>query len=224
MTENEKNETPGENKALAGGNAGEAPVSSAPESTPEDETMKCRRGIYDFVEMLTGSVAAVILIFTLLFRLASVEGTSMTNTLQNGDKLIVSAVVGELEHGDIVAIQKAEGYSLPLVKRVIATGGETVIFDFTDWKVSIKDKDGNIRELDEYYVNRVSGAMHREDVPMSDEVYVPEGYLFVMGDNRNGSADSRNSMIGLISVHEVMGKAIFRIFPLSDIGSLALKK
>ena len=66
--------------------------------------------------------------------------------------------------------------------------------------------------------------MHREDVPMSDEVYVPEGYLFVMGDNRNGSSDSRNSMIGLISVHEVMGKAIFRIFPLSDIGSLALKK
>ena len=148
----------------------------------------------------------------------------MINTLHHGDRLIVSAIVGEPEYGDIVAGQKTEGYSLPLVKRVIATGGETVIFDFSDWKVSVKDKNGNIRELDEYYVNRVSGAMRREDVPMSNEVYVPEGYIFVMGDNRNGSTDSRSSRIGLISVHEVMGKAVFRIFPLSDMGSLALKK
>ena len=199
MTENEKNEALGE--------------SENPADNGKNDIMKRRRGIYDFVEMLAGSVAAVILIFTLPFRLSSVDGSSMINTLHHGDRLIVSAIVGEPEYGDIVAVQKTEGYSLPLVKRVIATGGETV-----------KDKNGNIRELDEYYVNRVSGAMRREDVPMSNEVYVPEGYIFVMGDNRNGSTDSRSSRIGLISVHEVMGKAVFRIFPLSDMGSLALKK
>ena len=210
MTENEKNEVLGE--------------SENPADNGKNDIMKRRRGIYDFVAMLAGSVAAVILIFTLLFRLSSVDGSSMINTLHHGDRLIVSAIVSEPEYGDIVAVQKTEGYSLPLVKRVIATGGETVIFDFSDWKVSVKDKNGNIRELDEYYVNRVSGAMRREDVPMSNEVYVPEGYIFVMGDNRNGSTDSRSSRIGLISVHEVMGKAVFRIFPLSDMGSLALKK
>lgn len=207
MTENERNEAQNE-QAESGENA----------------SIKLRRGIFDFIEMLAGSVAIVILIFTLLFRLSSVDGTSMINTLKHGDRLVISAISGEVEYGDIVAVQKARGYTLPLVKRVIATGGETVIFDFSSWQVSIKGKDGSIRVLDEYYVNRVSGAMRREDVPASNEVYVPEGYIFVMGDNRNGSSDSRSSLIGLISEHEVMGKAVFRLFPFSSMGGLGLKK
>ena len=203
----------------------EQEITDAPCDNDEstDGVMARRRGIYDLVEMLAGSVAVVILIFTLLFRLSSVEGTSMINTLQDGDRLIVSSIVTNLKYGDIVAIQKTSGYTAPLVKRVIATGGETVIFDFPNWKVSIKGQDGTVRELDEYYVNRVSGAMKRGGVPATDEVYVPEGYVFVMGDNRNGSTDSRDPAIGLISEHEIMGKAILRIFPLNNIGSLKLK-
>lgn len=243
MTENKNNgelrEDADKEKLQADVPETDAPETDAPEADirPEQEitdaacdndesadgVMARRRGIYDFVEMLTGSVAVVILIFTLLFRLSSVEGTSMINTLQDGDRLIVSSIVTDLKYGDIVAIQKTSGYTAPLVKRVIATGGETVIFDFPNWKVSIKGTDGTVRELDEYYVKRVSGAMKRGSVPATDEVYVPEGYVFVMGDNRNGSTDSRDPAIGLISEHEIMGKAILRIFPLNNIGSLKLK-
>lgn len=223
MTDEEKNLS--ENGNETGAEAETEAVQEIPEAGAEQDPAETKkRGIYDFVEMLTGAVAVVILVFTLIFRLSNVDGTSMINTLHDGDRLIVSSIVTELKYGDIVAIQKTSGYTLPLVKRVIATGGETVIFDFPNWKVSVKDKDGNIRELDEYYVNRVSGAMKRESVPYTNEIYVPEGYLFVMGDNRNGSTDSRNSLIGLISEHEIMGKAIFRIFPLNRIGSLGLKK
>ncbi len=233
MTEEEKDfpaKENAENEVLPESETPEEAASDGKESTDTEAAAsaeteaKRKRGFYDWVEMIAGSVAAVMLIFTLLFRLSSVDGTSMINTLQHGDRLIVSSVVTKPKYGDIVAIQKASGYTLPLVKRVIATGGETVIFDFSNWKVSIKGKDGTVRELDEYYVNRVSGAMKRESVPYTNEVYVPEGYIFVMGDNRNGSTDSRDSVIGLISEHEVMGKALFRVFPLGSMGSLGLKK
>ncbi len=163
--------------------------------------------IYDWIEVVSFAVAIVLLIFTFVGRLTTVDGSSMYPTLIHGERLIISDLLYEPEQGDIVVVQEQNGYFKgPIVKRVIATGGQTVKFDFENWKVWV---DGEL--LEEDYVNYQYGvAMKSDGCP--EEVTVPEGYLFVMGDNRNGSTDSRNmTIIGFVSEDEVMGKVIFRV-------------
>lgn len=163
--------------------------------------------VYDWIEVISFSVAIVLLIFTFVGRLTTVDGDSMYPTLKEGERLIISNLMYEPKQGDIVVVQEQNGYfSGPIVKRVIATGGQTVKFDFENWKVWV---DGEL--LDEYYVNYQYGvAMKNDGCP--EEVTVPEGYLFVMGDNRNGSTDSRNMMIvGFVSEDEVMGRVVLRV-------------
>ena len=181
-----------------------------PESAKEkNEQKQPLLKLFDTLEIFCLSVVLVILFFTFVGRMATVVGDSMEPTLQNGDRVLVSSFFYTPECGDIVVVQKDSGYydNQLLIKRVIAKGGQTITFDFAGWTVCV---DGEI--IDEPYINRVLGAMKKGDIT-GDTVTVPEGCYFVMGDNRNFSADSRYDTVGFVKETEIVGHTIVRISP-----------
>lgn len=171
--------------------------------TPQQSFMAYLR---DFVVLLV----AIVLINALLFRVVIVSGPSMNDTLVHGDWLILlnSAIAGEPEHGDIiVASKKAYEDGEPIIKRVIATEGQTVDIDFAEGVVFVDGK-----ALDEPYTLTPTTLFEGVNFPLT----VEEGCIFVMGDNRDRSKDSRSLEIGQIDCREVMGKAVFVLFPGTD--------
>lgn len=175
------------------------------EAVSEKEPVKAI--IYDWLEVISFSIAIVLFIFTFVGRLTTVDGDSMYPTLKHKEHLIISNLFYEPAQGDIVVVQEQNGFfSGPIVKRIIAKGGQTVKFDFENWKVWV---DGEL--LEEDYINYQPWTSMKSD-GCPEELTVPEGYLFVMGDNRNGSTDSRNmAIVGFVSEDEVMGRVILRV-------------
>ncbi len=171
--------------------------------------------LYDWIEVVSISVIIVIMIFTFVARLSTVDGDSMYPTLIDGERLIVSDLFYSPENGDIVVLQEKNAFfTSPLVKRIIAQEGQTIDFDYENWGVYV---DGE--KLTEPYINReLEKAMKNYGSP--DSVTVPEGHIFVMGDNRNHSTDSRDSLVGFVEYDEIIGKVVFRIFPFSRIGAV----
>lgn len=171
---------------------------------------------FEWVEMFAVYFAIGVAVLLLLFRHCPVNGESMRDTLQNGDLLIVSLLGYTPEGGDIIVCQ-SETYGLdrPLVKRVIATAGQTVSIDYTDWTVTV---DGEALEED-YILKREGFDMLRSNY-LPETFTVPEGKVFVMGDNRNNSKDSRSSEIGFIDERYILGKVVLRLLPFSKFGSL----
>lgn len=164
--------------------------------------------VYDLVSIVMSAFIIIAVVFTFVFRLVGVDGSSMTNTLQHGDWLL-TVNKESYERGDIVVITEPNYFNEPLIKRVIAKGGETVDIDFATGIVYV---DGVA--LKEPYT--------REDfiLPKIDDIdfpyTVPEGHIFCMGDNRNGSTDSRSNLIGPLDERYVLGKAVVRILPFGD--------
>ncbi len=169
---------------------------------------------YDYLELFVYSAAVVILLFTFFTRLTSVVGPSMENTLIEGQKLLVTDIAYDPTPGDIIVFHELGDYNEPIVKRVIATEGQTVDIDFGSWTLTV---DGQV--VDEPYRKVDSGYLLR-----SDQTYpltVPEGCLFVMGDNRNHSSDSRNTRMGqggFIDERQVLGKVVLRLTPFDLFG------
>ncbi len=174
--------------------------------------------IFDWMEMIVLSACIVLLIFTFVARPAKVDGISMQETLHDGEMLLISNLFFTPECGDIVVLQKINSiHPAPIVKRVIATEGETIDIDFDSWRVTITDKDGNMRILDESDYRKLTTDV-RVTSDFTFPITVGEGQLFVMGDNRNHSLDSRSSAIGLVDEEEIIGKVLCRFFPLDKIG------
>ena len=173
------------------------------------QTVKNDRNFYEWVQALVFSVLAVMLLFTFVIRMIGVDGTSMLPSLQHGDRLMVldSAWCGDLAYGDIVVLRKETFYKEPIVKRVIAVSGQTVDIDFSRGEVYV---DGEL--LEEDYINELTF----EDEGLEFPVTVDEGCIFVMGDNRNRSDDSRNPALGVVDTRYVLGKAVFLLFPGRD--------
>ena len=172
--------------------------------------------IIDYLELFAVAICCVILLFSFVCRLCSVKGDSMNDTLMNQDSLLVSDLFYEPQRGDIIVFHQTGTLNEPVVKRVIATAGETVhIRHYSHhMTVEVTDPQGNTTRLEESYV-RYEGFPY---YPNNYDVTVPEGMLFVLGDNRNNSKDSRHPEIGLVDERRVIGKVIFRISPLSKIG------
>ena len=167
---------------------------------------------YDWLESLVSAVVVCILLFLFAVRVVSVDGSSMLPTLVDGERVVVSRFCTDPKPGDIVVLTKAS-YSTDqsIVKRVIATEGQTVEIDFTKGVVTV---DGV--ELVEPYIAELT---HRE-LDMSGPVTVEKGCIFCLGDNRNGSTDSRSNSIGQIDTRCVLGKVLFRVWPLSALGGV----
>lgn len=161
--------------------------------------------LYDWLDTFCFALAIMVVLFLFVFRYVTVDGNSMNNTLQNGDKLIISNLNYEPETGDIVVIY-IEGANKPYIKRVIATEGQTVKIDFEKWEVYV---DGVL--LDEPYVNFREGEDMHYAAFYNGEFVVPEGQVYVMGDNRNDSRDSR--VLGCLEEHNIIGRVIIRLGP-----------
>ena len=141
----------------------------------------------------------------------------MENTLYNSEKLIVYNLAYTPKAGDIVVFHETGSYyNEPIVKRVIAVAGETVHIEYFQggMTVTVTDANGVARVLDEPYAKIVDANLYYE--PMTVEV--EEGTVFVLGDNRNHSSDSRSDRIGLVDTRRIVGKVIFRISPISRMG------
>ena len=175
----------------------------------EKQTAK-GRDLYEWVQSLVGSVLVVVAIFTFVIRMMGVDGHSMLNTLQHGDRLLVvnSMLYHDYQYGDIVILRKNGVFDDdPIVKRVIAVEGQTVDIDFAEGIVYV---DGEA--LEEDYIREPTYTAEGTEFPLT----VPEGSIFVMGDNRNGSSDSRDYRLGTVDTRYVIGKAAFLLFPGAD--------
>jgi signal peptidase I len=169
--------------------------------------------IYEWAETFLIAFSAVILVFTFLIKFVTVSGDSMRETFHNGDRVLITNVAYTPEIGDVVVVDVSHNLEMlhyqqkgaPYIKRVIATEGQTVNIDPVNWKVYVDGK-----ALDEPYVFKINSAnMNLGDI--SYPYTVPEGAVFVMGDNRNGSADSR--MIEAIDTRYILGRVFFRLLP-----------
>lgn len=169
---------------------------------------KFAKAVYDIMDSFKGAVLAAFIIFALAFRVVGVEGDSMNPTLQSGDWLAVGSVsIKGFETGDIVVVTQPWERNVPIIKRVIAVGGDTVDINFVTHQVIVNGK-----VLDEPYIAQPTSLKYDVEFPL----VVEDGKLFVMGDNRNNSVDSRSSAIGLVDERYVLGKAVMRILPAGD--------
>lgn len=172
------------------------------------------RAVYEFIELFAVAAAAVVLAAAVGLRLSTVSGSSMDYTLHEGERILMFHQ-DELKRGDIVVFSRVGSSGCELiVKRVIAFGGETVYLDNESWRVYI---DGE--ELDEPYITRVTADMSRAGT--EELCVVPEGCVYVMGDNRYYSTDSRDAEVGPVELSRIVGKVIFRFMPLSRFGPIS---
>ncbi len=164
--------------------------------------------LFEWMEAAVFALIAISIVFAIGVRTVGVEGDSMNYTLLDGDKLLLSRWWYEPQHGDIVVVRRPDDE--PLIKRVIACEGDHLDIDELTGMVIL-----NGEELHESYLYC---STPREG--FTGEVIVPEGYVFVMGDNRINSMDSRHPSIGFIAVEDIMGKALWRIAPMDVFGPI----
>ena len=187
------------------------------EQTADNNTLDntVKNTILPYLKDLSKILIVILIVFLFCFRIAVVEGSSMYDTLVDGDYLLLLNHVldSDPEYGDIVVISKsAYKDGEPIIKRVIATEGQEVDIDFSTGVVTV---DGVA--LDEPYISSDTIQIINS---MTFPLTVDEGCLFVMGDNRSGSLDSRSQIIGLIDSREIVGTAIFVLFPGNDDGNV----
>ena len=198
-------------------------MNSEPKSqAKKDEKQSPLVTFFDYLELLAWSVFSVMMLFTLVFRLCRVGGSSMENTFKNNENLILWSVGYTPEQDDIVVfhLPEKEGQNT-LVKRVIATEGQTLSINFRTKEIlvdGVRYEDSHAVLKDphsETSIDRYTlfAEHHYDSDTKIFTATVPEGHVFVMGDNRNNSKDSRDYEIGFVDERCVLGKAILRVFP-----------
>ena len=184
---------------------------------------KIKNEAFDWLHIFSVVIVVIILLFTFVLKPATIEGTSMENTLLENQKVLITNLFYKPQYGDVVVISRnvdntykngTERSNLPIIKRVIATENQTVDINFEKGIVYV---DGVA--LDEPYVKTPTNLKYDIDFPVT----VKEGCVFVLGDNRNVSLDSRSSQIGkdgMIDTRYILGHVVCRVFPLDKFGPL----
>ncbi|MCI8914522.1 MAG: signal peptidase I [Lawsonibacter sp.] len=193
-----------------------------PQNGEEEQAEPRRPGsdLYEWLQMFLGCVVAAVVLFNCVARLTRVDGESMNHTLQDGEIMLIWSLGYTPAQGDIVVLNKTpvllHGWPGPraIVKRVIATGGQTVDIDYSTGTVYV---DG--QPLVEPYLPE---EMYQSYAVTMQQTHweVPEGSIFVMGDNRNHSTDSRDDQLGTIDTGYVLGKAVLALWPLDRFGAV----
>lgn len=167
------------------------------------------KSFYEIIESVLVSFLIITLLILFVFRAVAVEGSSMLPTLTEKDRVITTNFFYTPKKGDVVVIDKNNPLKKPLVKRVIATQGDTIKIDYATGEVTVNGK-----VLAEGYINEPMTTVPDKTLEMT----ISEGYVFVMGDNRNHSSDSREEDLGQVNVKNILGKAIIRLLPIKHIG------
>ena len=184
------------------------------ENAPSDDLL-------DWCDSFVFSLFIIILVFMFVLRIVEVDGSSMYSTLEDKDTILITHMFSDPKQGDIVVLN-SEALDKTIIKRVIGTEGQTVEIDYNTSSVYV---DG--QKLDESYLSgsalsmRDSSEFDKSYYDASTDTYkytVPEGCVFVMGDNRNNSTDSRT--IGCVPVDHILGKAFIRVFPVKKFGTI----
>jgi len=173
-----------------------------------EKVARVRMELYDWLQCVVTAIICGVLIFVFAGRTIGVDGRSMLQTLRHNDRVVISNLLYSPGNGDIVVFRSpSEQFAFPLVKRVIAVAEQTVNIDFDNGNVFV---DGML--LDEPYISAITTSRH----DFSGPVTVPRGFVFVMGDNRNSSTDSRSNVVGLVDTRYILGKVLFVLIPGPD--------
>ncbi len=170
--------------------------------------------MHDILGVAVCAISLALIIFTFFIRLGTVYGHSMQSTLSDGDIILFSPMIKNVEQGDIIVFEPSGGdFSEPLVKRVIATEGQTVYVDPETGIISVDGKE--ISESD-----YVSNQKDTVALSFTSPYTVESGHVFVLGDNRGNSIDSRHPDVGAVDLNNVIGKVILRIYPFESAGTI----
>ncbi len=180
-------------------------ISVVDEEKKAKKTKKTRFEFFEVFGSIVASLVAVALVFIFVFRMFVVDGASMSPTLEDKDLVVVSNIGYTAKAGDIIVLSGADNYNEPIVKRVIAVAGDKVDINFTTGIVTINGKE-----------EQYSEDLTTQQADIAFPLTVPEGTVFVLGDNRDLSLDSRSSRIGCVDERKIVGKVLFRVYPIGD--------
>lgn len=195
----------------------EAVEKAEPDDIKAKEPLDIKNEILEWFESFVFAMLIVQLVFIFIFRIVMVDGRSMNNTLSDGDRLIMTHVNYTPERDDVVVVDSDAAGKI-LIKRVIGIEGDKIKIDYTNNHVYVNDQQISNEHIKEIMID--NGYFDRTYMTENGvyEYEVPENCVFVMGDNRNDSKDSRS--IGYVPEESIMGKAVFRIFPLNQLGKV----
>ena len=184
--------------------------------TPEDQGKpgSFRQSLLEWVEVIVGSVVFVTILLTFVARIITVDGSSMSHTYENGDRVLATSLAGPADQGDVVILVNV--LDEPIIKRVVATEGQTVDFDEDMGELVV---DGQPLTGEAYHIaNGITYVPDRPGEVLEFPQTVPEGCVFVLGDNRQNSKDSRFAEVGMVDCRNILGKVVFNLYPFSKLG------
>lgn len=172
--------------------------------------------IYEWTDGIVFAVMILVFVFSTFIRTSIVSGISMYPTLEHGDRLVLQNILYQPTPGDIVVLTHQTINDLPIVKRIIATQGQTIDINYETGDVLVD----NVKLVEPYIneITKVTGALVDGTLPTKLPAVVPQGKVFVMGDNRNYSEDSRFAEVGMIDERYILGQVVFRMFPFDKLG------
>ena len=188
--------------------------------TPKKEKDSFTKGLIEQLELIVIFFAIIVIVFSFMCKSCMVDGDSMLNTLHNTERVIIWNLFYTPQYEDIVVIHDNENINKPIVKRVIGLPGDTVRVEHypSTMKVTVTHSDGTEEILDEEYIRYSVSDGYLSSYPSVETWTVGEGEVFVMGDNRLNSLDSR--MEGCYDSRLILGKVIFRIMPFNKMGTV----